>query len=592
MKPRLSPPSPRKYGGDAEKKRENLHAIASGGRAVKINNTPHTREVRPEDLIVVTREEDPDSPFCDQSSEPRVADEEMIDSIMRNGILQDPTIKDKIVGGKLRSFVILGRRRVDGFCKANLRYAERGQTPRLIRVQVRNDWSDAQIREAIITENARRKDISMAAMVDQARYLIEEYRAELKAQQRPAGQAQLHARAAAVIGVTVETIRRWMQLKLLPLATQEAIYSGKAKLALVDDLKDMEPEAQAQAIELATGAPNGQAAKDAASSAPRHRSKRRSAQQWEAFQGMLGSALKQDGEVLLQAKNLDTQMQEALLADIAGLAESTQSKNPIIRAILRVGALLTSSFAVCELSPEAAEQELGEPGEGPKAEKKQRKSRASEEQPAENGPQAALQGAVIREGAVQVGDLLVTWQRSSSTSLDVIMVKFGDTVLSLAPAGARLVRALATAAPGFLGRDEVLAAVGCKPATLPTIVYAARQVTDGLFEIEVNRKEGYRVCVPQEASDKEGVPQEASDKPRRQVILFPDEPAGDAVPQGEEQECLLSETEDDKDEVDGSDSEEDEDEDEEDEEDEEDDNEDRMIMRMRMRVMMRVVMRM
>ena len=499
--------------GDSNKKRSNLASTIV--RTVR-KMEPFYKSIPPEDVIVVTVAMDPKSPFCDQSEFPRIADPDFVDDIYLRGVMQAPVVQEVLdADGQLKTYAIVGRRRIDGRIKANDRFTAEGKARRLLEVYVRNDLSHAEIREWIAAENVKRQDMPLPARVQQARLLVEEYKADAKAEGRTISSHALHERASKHVGATTKEVERWMHLHTLPAATREAIYlhardpSKGVPLALVDDLRQMTEGDQAKAIEAATGAATGSAAKRAAAATPRNSTPRRSGVQWQRLRERLLQSMRHDEDLLKSAGEIPADA-------IRHLAVDGESDHPLLRAIMRCGASVLAAFQVCDLDQDAIEPILCEP-------------QADDED-------SSLERCVVEGATLRVGDL----------RLETNQAFFNDKDLGVSVSECIVLRLLASSTPKVVSKSVLAEAADVTEKSLMNLVMNLRRKTEECFEIITVLRRGFQLCVyaadSEDAADEDlgrvdGAGRPANDVDERQAALPLDieEEAEERAPEEEEE---------------------------------------------------------
>lgn len=220
------------------------------------------------DVVIVT---DPTSPFYDERAmEPVSA--EMVEDVYNLGVHTPPILCQRPgPGGKKLVFVVTGRQRFYTAALANERRVALGEKPRVVVCLLRNELSDAEIREIIISENEQRRADTLKNKVAKATRLYRAEQERCKADGEPFNATAVCKRLAMPFGVAAATFKRWLEVPGLSDTARGAIYHGKVPLAQVDELAKMTAADQATAVKAATdaGATTPREAKAAAAKVPR-----------------------------------------------------------------------------------------------------------------------------------------------------------------------------------------------------------------------------------------------------------------------------------------------------------------------------------
>lgn len=222
----------------------------------------------PEDVVIVT---DPDSCFYDErATEP--VEQEFVDDIFELGV-HTPAIVAMRADDKGRQFVgvVAGRRRFKATAAANKRRKAESLEPRTVPCIMRNDLTDDEIREIIISENEQRREDTLKNKIAKA---VRSYKAAEEAAKTEGERFDAKATCAAIavrFGVNATTIARWVQVPQLGAVARGAIYKGDIPLGAVPDLVKMSAGNQADAVaKIREAAPVGtRGARKAAADVPR-----------------------------------------------------------------------------------------------------------------------------------------------------------------------------------------------------------------------------------------------------------------------------------------------------------------------------------
>lgn len=227
----------------------------------------HRGEFWPEDLIVIKDE----AHFLCDRAEPERTDpddpdiQSLLAHIEAHGVPGEPIFwqEPPDANGKVKTYMVDGRRRLVCWELRNQRLKAEGLTPEKFGGLIRNDLSPTQLRELVAAANKPGKPPSLAQKMRQARGLVDEYRREAKLLGRKMpSDSVFHERAATHFrGADGQTVARWLQVPRFTLEAQALVLQERAPLEVVDDLAQMSPEQQVEAVNLALKAEDPKLAK-------------------------------------------------------------------------------------------------------------------------------------------------------------------------------------------------------------------------------------------------------------------------------------------------------------------------------------------
>ncbi len=199
----------------------------------------------PEDVVLVT---DEDSPFYDERVHDPV-EPEMVDDVYEHGVHTPPIVK-MAVNAKGREFVgvVAGRRRFKAAKLANDRRVSAGLPPQVVECKLRNDLTDDEVREIIVSENEQRRGDSLKNKIAKATRMYKAAEEAAKAEGERFDAKATCAKIAVSFGVTALVIQRWVKVPQLSAAAKAAVYKGDIPLGSVDSLARMSAGAQAEAV--------------------------------------------------------------------------------------------------------------------------------------------------------------------------------------------------------------------------------------------------------------------------------------------------------------------------------------------------------
>jgi len=182
--------------------------------------------VDPDDLVIITDKSDP-------LYDPRVelpVEEPMVLNIMHKGILQNI----RIVRRNNQDVVITGRQRVKAAREANKRLRKEGKEPiKVPCVLTRGD--EAEQLGVMISENELRQGDGILAKAEKCKRYLDMGRTEKE--------------AAIVFGVTVQTIKNWMEIIGLSAAVKKAVDSGIISATAAAKLSGLSPAEQKEKLD-------------------------------------------------------------------------------------------------------------------------------------------------------------------------------------------------------------------------------------------------------------------------------------------------------------------------------------------------------
>ena len=183
-------------------------------------------QMLPEELEIITDKEDP-------LYDPRVelpVEENLILNIMYHGILENVIATKR--GDK--AIVVAGRQRVKAALEANKRLKAQGKE--LVRVPTvfRRGDEIAQV-GVMISENEIRQSDGILGKADKCRKFLDMGRTE--------------AEAATVFGVTIQTIKNWLEIISLTPSVKKAVDNGMISATAAAKLSGLAPAEQKQAAE-------------------------------------------------------------------------------------------------------------------------------------------------------------------------------------------------------------------------------------------------------------------------------------------------------------------------------------------------------
>lgn len=182
--------------------------------------------VDPSDLTIITNKEDP---LYDSRVELPV-EESMVLNIMSKGILQNIRVAKR---GEKR-VVVTGRQRVKAAIEANKRLKREGkETVRVPVVLATGDESDQF--GVMISENELRQGDSPIAKAEKCKRYLDMGRTSQE--------------AAVTFGVTVQTIKNWMEIVGLSAAAKKAVDTGMISATAAAKLAGLSPAEQKDAVE-------------------------------------------------------------------------------------------------------------------------------------------------------------------------------------------------------------------------------------------------------------------------------------------------------------------------------------------------------
>jgi len=220
------------------------------------------------DVVIVT---DPSSPFFDERAMEPI-DGEMVDDVFNLGVHTPPIVCQRPgPGGKKLVCIVAGRQRFFVAHLANERRVALGMKPRVVECKLRNELTDAEIREIIISENEQRRADSLKNKISKANRLYKAEKERCSADGELFNATTVCKRLAMPFGVSAATFQRWLDVPGLADAARSAIFQGKVPLGQVDDLKKMTAADQATAVKAAVeaGATTPRRAREAAAEVPR-----------------------------------------------------------------------------------------------------------------------------------------------------------------------------------------------------------------------------------------------------------------------------------------------------------------------------------
>lgn len=220
------------------------------------------------DVVIST---DPSSPFYDERAMEPVSPE-MVEDVYNLGVHTPPIMCQRPgPGGTKLVFTVAGRSRFFAGALANEMRVARGEKPRVIECKLRNELSDTEIREIIVSENEQRRADSVKNKIAKATRLYKAEQERCKAEGEQFNATAVCKRLAMPFGVPASTFKRWIEVPALSDAARGAIYHGKVPLAQVDELKKMTAADQATAVKAAceAGATTRREAKAATRNVPR-----------------------------------------------------------------------------------------------------------------------------------------------------------------------------------------------------------------------------------------------------------------------------------------------------------------------------------